>query len=144
MGLPHQGKAKMTSRPLLVYRAIAAFLAHACFSRTEWSARSGFLDTSGYGGGVEEHCFNAVPGAKRKYQERFEEYQRKGGAGEPFYTHPAYEFWFLITEEGPQAALHVGGYFWVGEEGGSLSKIFNSSGRKLNYTVARAFGTLMV
>jgi hypothetical protein len=143
MGLPHRTKAKETTGQVLVYRAIAAFLCHASFSRTGWSARSGFLDTSGYGGGEQDQYFDAIPGAKRKYQERLGEFRREGRSPNETFVHPAYEFWFLINEVGPQAAIHIGGHFWVEGADGSLTKIFSSSGRKLNYTMARAFGSVM-
>lgn len=109
------------------------------------STRSGFIDTStrGYGAGAQNHYFDAISGAKGKYEDRLYEFRREGRSPNKTFVHPAYEFRFLMNEEGPEAAVQIDGRFWVEGAEGSLSNIFSSSGRKLNYTVASAFGSIM-
>jgi hypothetical protein len=51
MGLAIPTRLPPSTPRVLVYRCIAAVLAHAAFGRARWECRDGFLDTAGEGGG---------------------------------------------------------------------------------------------
>lgn len=54
-GLAHADRLPTSTRSVVAYRMIAAFLAHQVFSRARWQCLNGYLDSSGMSGGVRDH-----------------------------------------------------------------------------------------
>lgn len=74
-GLPPVGVAPAdrlpgSTRSVVAYRTIAAFLAHQVFSRARWQCLNGYLDSSGMGGGVRDQLFDKVGHAMEARPER--------------------------------------------------------------------------
>ena len=91
----HAGLAMPSSTPAATdysvsIRFIAAFLSHSSIGRLRWEARSGYVDTSGYGGGVRREWFDMFPGAAERLRSR---------EREDFLSEPAYRFWFLVETD---------------------------------------------
>lgn len=84
----------------VAYRFIAEFLTHTVGRLELWECRSGFFDTSGYGGGKRRDFFEKFPAlASHPLPQR----------------HPAlqfdfaYYYWFLLRDQEPQLCLNTDG-----------------------------------
>ena len=103
IGLPIPGKLPSSTPTTLVYRFIAEFLTHAAFGNHDWECRSGYEDTSGYGGGVRSY-FKKFPQARERL---------RIGLPDDFLEEPAYRFWFLCRENQPVLCLETNGMVWT-------------------------------
>jgi len=93
----------------IVYRFIAAFLAHAVFAVEPWRCLNGMCDTSGYGGGLRRRLFGEFPAAMDCLSTPLPE----DALGEP-----EYRFWFLCCDDEPHVCLETTGMAWT-RDGGS-------------------------
>ena len=108
LGLPLPGRLPPSEPDTLVYRWIAAFLAHAVFGREEWKCQNGFHDTSGYGGGIQPF-FKKFLNAKKRLEVTM--------SGD-ILSNPAYRFWFLTKNNKAVLCLETAGFVW--RENGSI------------------------
>jgi len=88
---------------VLTIRAIASLLAPTAFERERWSCVSGYLDTSGYGGGLRRELFEAFPLSKARLCEHLDD-DMLGEA--------AYRFWFILRGGEPRLAFEETGLVW--------------------------------
>lgn len=88
----------------LTYRIIAACLKQRIFDAGTWRCVNGFLDTSGWSGGVRDELFARFPGARARL--RVAEHDDVLQA-------PAYRFWFLVRDEEPEVCLETTGTSWL-------------------------------
>jgi len=106
-GLPRIQRLPVHTPAVLVYRLIASFLSQTTLTRERWECRNGYVDTSGYGGGIAESYFAQFPGTHTRLDIR-----------EPgdVLGIPAYRFWFLVEgqEQVPRLALETAtGIAWT-------------------------------
>ena len=80
-------KLSASTPTTIVYRFIADFLAHSMGKLEKWECRSGYEDTSGYGGRKRQYLFDRFTSVCEG------ENLRKT---KPFLSEYAYSFWFLI------------------------------------------------
>ena len=85
-----------TERHVLTYRVITEFLRWQSVRTSHWEWQSGCCDTSGYGGGIQEKWFEALPSAQEAVRER----RTDDPLGEP-----AYRFWFALCDGEPALAV---------------------------------------
>lgn len=90
-----------TTPEVLVYRVVSAFLTHAAFGRVFWQCLNGFIDTSGYGGGINETYFDAFPSAKERLHKRSQD---------DFFGQASYRFWFLVKDNEPALCFENTGH----------------------------------
>lgn len=105
-------------------RVLARFAASAAPTTRRWDIRNGFLDTSGYGGGVNEFV-DKFPGITL---DRLP--SDPGGES-------SYRYWFVLDhEDTPFTAVDVDrGLAWRRDGGGAqidLMKIYKTSGRRID------------
>ena len=103
IGLPVPRKLPSSNAPILVYRFIAELLSWTPCRPQTWECRSGYLDTSGWGGGRRESLFEAFPATQRHLDRR----QESDLLGEP-----AYRFWFILRDGEPVLCLETTGLVW--------------------------------
>jgi len=119
--LPMLGKLPCTTPPVLVYRMISAFLAHAAGGRIQWRCCGGSFDTSGYGGGPQEEWFNKFPAASERC--------RIPMVGD-FLDEPSYRFWFLLRNEEPVFCMEATGVGWdLKDRAFDLVKLYKATRR---------------
>lgn len=133
--LPQVTKLPASSSITLTYRFIATFLTHAAFGINAWECRSGYCDTSGYGGGYSKD-FEDFPKAKERLMTRTE-YDYPGD--------PAYRFWFLRKNNRPVICLEITGNAWICENESTykLMKIYKKNNRGIWPTVVAVTGQVM-
>ena len=103
IGLAVPAKLPSSTAPILVYRFIAEFLSWTVCQPQNWECRSGFLDSSGWGGGVREQLFETFDEARTRLECR-EKYDLS--------ENPAYRFWFILREGEPVLCLETTGIVW--------------------------------
>jgi hypothetical protein len=89
LALPAPSKLPSTTRKVLSFRIMAAFLRLTAFSLEIREWRNGYHDTSGFGGGRNDKYFNLFPQLKERL--------RESKPTDPL-NEPSYRFWFLIDE----------------------------------------------
>ena len=102
LGLSIPQKRPPSTPTTLVYRFISAFLTHTAFGVEDWRCRNGFIDTSGYGGGVSS-VFDKFPQAQERLRVELKD---------DIFQSPAYRFWFLRKNEKPVLCLETTGTLW--------------------------------
>ena len=106
VGLPPSDRLPRSTRSVIAYRMIAAFLAHQVFSRARWQCLNGYLDSSGMSGGVRDQFFNKFPAARESMTNSATLFEEDGQA--------AYRFWFLVKDDEPRLAIEPGqGTAWA-------------------------------
>ena len=120
-----------TTRPVLTVRLIAALAAAVSFEETRWDVRSGYEDTSGYGGGTRSAWFAQIPGASAR-RSHLEPGDLFGEAG--------YRFWFVRRGEDLLGAFETTGY-WHPRTGASIDAMaLYRKHRRLHAVLARLPG----
>ena len=97
----------------LTYRMIAACCKQTIFDGWTWRCVNGFLDTSGWGGGVRDKLFARFPDAQARL--------RTAIPGDVL-QQPAYRFWFLERDGEPRVCLETTGTAWL-PDGSSLDLV---------------------
>ena len=98
-------KPRPPSTPeILVYRFIAGVLKYTMYCGTRWGCRNGFVDTSGYGGGIAKDYFTHFTKAKERLHIR---------KPNDLSGIPAYRYWFILKQENPVACLETNGTLWT-------------------------------
>jgi hypothetical protein len=107
-GLQSMGHLPSSTRTVVTYRVIAAFLTNAVFGRVKYECRNGCLDSSGgFGGGPREEYFEHFPAARTRLKVH-ETYD--------VLAEPAYRFWFLLKGDKPRVAIEAArGLAWDSE-----------------------------
>ena len=125
VGLASPERAPRTTRRTLIYRVLAGVLSAVALDEEDasWDVRSGYHDTSGYGGGVRDHLFESFPAAAERLR----------------VAHPddlldiaAYRFWFITRREQPVLAFETAGTVWtLAGETVDLMAAYNQADRNL-------------
>src|ERR1700722_3471900 len=100
VGLAPADRLPRSTRSVVTYRMIAAFLAHQVFSRTRWQCLNGYLDSSGMSGGVRHQFFDEFPAARERMTNSVNLFDDGGQA--------ASGFWFLVKNDVPKLAIEPG------------------------------------
>ncbi len=97
-GFPDLDRLPPSTPGVVSYRVIAALVGAEAFSREPLECRNGYVDTSGYGGGVWEQMFDAFPAARERLS-----------VSEPddILGIAAYRFWFIRRGDNPVLALEA-------------------------------------
>ena len=98
-------KPRPPSTPeILIYRFIAGVLKYTMYCGTRWGCRNGFVDTSGYGGGIAKDYFTHFTKAKEHLRIRLPH---------DMFGNAAYRFWFLLKKNKPIVCLETSGIIWT-------------------------------
>ncbi|MFA5786146.1 MAG: hypothetical protein WDA71_04040 [Actinomycetota bacterium] len=101
--LPEVPHLPQSTREVLGYRLISAFLTHSALGRSRWECRNGYCDTSGHGGGTRLEWFERFPAARDR---------SRVGLADDFLETPAYRFWFLLQDDVPRVCIETTGKAW--------------------------------
>lgn len=105
MGLKVPKHLPSSTATVIVYRFIAAFLAHSYMGLEYWECRNGMFDSSApYECGGVKSDFDSFPGAKERLRVSL-----KGD----ILNQPAYRFWFLKRNSEPLVCLESSGSLWT-------------------------------
>jgi len=133
--LPEIKKVPVTSRLTLVYRFIATFLTHTTCGIHRWTCCNGYVDTSGYGGGISK-VFAKFPEAEERLRIKTDL---------DLFDHPAYRFWFVYRGDVPLICIDSAGFLWL--EGDlrmyDMMKEYNKNKRNIWATVTSITAHLM-
>jgi hypothetical protein len=109
--LPSSEYLPESTRAVVAYRVIAAFLTHQILSPGRWTCRNGHLDSSDEGGRRDE-LFERFPEARERL--------RHADISDLF-GQPAYRFWFLLKDDDPGLAVEPSsGLAWDTKGAGSI------------------------
>ena len=101
IGMAVPTKLPSSTAPILVYRFIAEFLSWTVCRPQRWECRSGFLDSSGWGGcGIREQFFDAFDSARKRLENREKN---------DLLENSAYRFWFTLRDGDPVLCLETTG-----------------------------------
>lgn len=100
--LPTHEELPASTPPVVTYRFIAAFLAHALLGRRRWECRNGYFDSSGAESG-RNSWFDSFAAAAHLVDVRLPD---------DLLGNSAYRFWFLLLEGRPQLCLETTGMAW--------------------------------
>lgn len=94
-GLPTPTHVSPSTPTTLVYRVLATIAATAVKSVHPIEIQAGFIDTSGYGGGLNDalDSFSAIPGDLRRPREN------------DLFGEPGYRFWIVVRDDVPVLAF---------------------------------------
>ncbi len=136
MGLRVPKQLPKGTAPVMMARYISAFLAHATFGRDRWRCLNGMCDTSGYGTGVRDEYFEAIPQAQNALDILRPDKLRC--------FEPSYHFWFLLRNDEPRLCLSLDGRLWdrQGNEW-DLMKEYGRQGRNIWRLVVHTSGDEM-
>ncbi len=105
MGLKIPQHLPASTPTVLVYRFIAAFLAHSYLGIDYWECRNGMFDSSAsYECGGVTSDFDGFPGAKERLRVSL-----KGD----ILDQPSYRFWFLKKNREPLICIETTGSLWT-------------------------------
>jgi len=105
MGLEIPQYLPSSTPTVLVYRFIAAFLAHSYLGKDYWECRNGMFDSSApYECGGVTNDFDSFPGAKERLRVNI-----KGDIS----NQPEYRFWFLKKNNEPFICIESRGTLWT-------------------------------
>jgi hypothetical protein len=108
VGLAAADRLPRSTRSVVAYRVIAAFMAHQVFSGAAWRCLTGYLDSSGMGGGVRGQFFDKFPEARERMANSVTLFDEDWQA--------AYGFWFLAKDDEPRLAIEPGqGTAWASD-----------------------------
>ena len=135
-GLSSPSKLPSTNRKVLSFRVMSMFLRTTAFSLDVREWRNGFLDTSGFGGGIQGTWFGEYPQLHERLREKLVT---------DFQDQSHYRLWFLIDEKwGAKSTLAcVETTGWVHFKDGTsmdLMKEFKKAGRKIMPVAMKALG----
>jgi hypothetical protein len=102
LGMSIPSKLAPSTASTLVYRFIAEFLTHSTFGVHQWECRNGFIDTSGYGGGVAA-AFEGFAKAQARLRLTLPT---------DVLGNPAYRFWFIYKNKIPVLCIETNGTVW--------------------------------
>ncbi len=103
LALKIPGKLPPSTPEVIVYRFIAAFLAHAAFGKEKWECRNGLFDTSGMDACNISPAFSVFPAAENRV--------RTVLPGD-LHQEPAYRFWFILHDGNPVMCFETTGTVW--------------------------------
>jgi len=101
--LPQVSQLPRSTRPVLAYRFVAAFLASTVFGRARWECRSGYFDSSGEDCSLRDDWFAAYPKARTRLLDL---------RSDDFLREPGYRFWFLVESGEPKLCLETTSLAW--------------------------------
>ncbi|MCB1248567.1 MAG: hypothetical protein KDB36_04135, partial [Acidimicrobiales bacterium] len=131
VGLDSPTRAPPTTRRTLTYRAVAGLISVLALDDEDgsWDVRSGYHDTSGYGGVVRDHLFESFPAAAERL---------RVAHPDDLLDIPAYRFWFITRREQPVLAVETAGTAWTPTgDTVDLMAAYNQAGRNLATVVDR-------
>jgi len=122
-GLPHVEALPPSSDEVLVYRAMSTVLTATVFDSVRWSARMGYADTSGMGGGPRRELFEPFPYMAGRMRVKM---------SDDLFDQPGYRFWFLLRDDEPVAAFERNGTVEMTDgQVVSLRSAYTSSDRRI-------------
>lgn len=133
-GLTAPRQAPATGPRTLIYRLLARTLTSLVDDRHAWDARSGQVDSSGYGGGArpELEQFPSVVEELRSVHP------------DDLFGLPAYRFWILLRGQDPLAVLDTDGHaHFTDRPPHDLLPVYRRCGRSLMATLGAAIGHLL-